>query len=70
MSRQKMWTAREMAEMKERYPHESNVDLAAEFGRTAHSIGQAARRIGVKKSKYFISEMLADHRSKRNLGAA
>lgn len=70
MSRQKMWTSKEMAEMLARYPHEPNADLAADFGRSPHSIGQSARRFGIKKTKYFIEEMLADHRAKRNLGAA
>lgn len=49
------WTPAQLAELRQRYPHESAATLAAELGHPLGSVYRVAQRLGLRKSAEFFA---------------
>ena len=61
MTRNKAWTTPELKLLRQRYPHEPTAVLAAELGRTRHSVYMAANGFGLRKSPERLAEIGEAH---------
>jgi hypothetical protein len=55
MRRSDPWTAEQLEQVRDRYPHTPTVELAAEMGRTVRSVYEMANKLGIKKTAAFIA---------------
>jgi len=51
------YTEEEISIIKELYPYTPNIEIAKLLGRKARTIGQVARRIGLRKSEQYMNKM-------------
>jgi hypothetical protein len=56
-TRMPRWSSSALAELRERYPAESNIDLATRLGRTVKSVVAKAHQLGLKKEGERLRQM-------------